>query len=91
LCYLPSVAKLEKADEDLAEAESQLRDDDPARALIQSNHGALLEALVGFLGDSGLEPQRRAEEAVRLTREAGRSRRTAGRVPGPKCPGLAGH
>lgn len=70
LCYLPSVAKLEKADEDLAEAESQLRNDDPARALIQSNHGALLEALVGFLGDSGPEPQRRAEEAVRLTREA---------------------
>jgi len=70
LCYLPSVAKLEKADEDLTEAESQLRHDDPARALIQSNHGALLEALVGFLGDSGPEPQRRAEEAVRLTREA---------------------
>jgi hypothetical protein len=70
LCYLPSVAKLEKTDEDLTEAESELRDDDPARALIQSNHGALLEALVGFLGDSGPEPQRRAEEAVRLTREA---------------------
>lgn len=70
LCCLPSVAKLEKADEDLARAASHLRHDDPDWALIESNHGALLEALAGFLGDAGPEPRRRAAEAVRLTREA---------------------
>jgi len=70
LCYLPSVPKLEKAVEDLTRAASQLRHDDPARAQIQSNHGALLDALVGYLGDGGAKPRRRAAEAVRLTRDA---------------------
>jgi tetratricopeptide (TPR) repeat protein len=70
LCYLPSVSKLEKAAEDLTLATSRLRHDDPDRALIQSNHGALLDALVGFLGDSGPEARQRALEALRLTRQA---------------------
>lgn len=70
LCFLPSVPKLEKADQDLTRATSQMRHDDPGRAQVQSNHGALLEALAGYLGDAGAEPRRRAAEAVRLTREA---------------------
>lgn len=70
LCYLPSAAKLERAVEDLVRATSYLRHDDPDRALIQSNCGALLEALAAFVGDSGPESQRRAVEAVRLTRQA---------------------
>lgn len=70
LCFLPSVAKLRKADEDLALAAGRLRHDDPNRALIQSNHGALLEALADFLGDGSEEQRHCAKEAVRLTREA---------------------
>lgn len=70
LCHLPSVPKLEQADKDLALAASRLRHDHPDRALIESNHGALLDALVGLLGETGPEPRRRALEAVRLTRQS---------------------
>jgi hypothetical protein len=70
LCFLPSVAKLEKASEDLTLATTRLRHDDPNRALVESNHGALLDALVGFLGDAGPEPRHRARQAVQLTRKA---------------------
>ena len=70
LCHLPSVPKLERADEDLTRAASHLRHDDPDQARVQSNHGALLDALAGYLGDTGTEPRLRAAEAVRLTREA---------------------
>ena len=70
LCHLPSVPKLEQADKDLAVAASRLRHDHPDRALIESNHGALLDALAGLLGEAGPEPRRRAVEAVRLTRQS---------------------
>jgi tetratricopeptide (TPR) repeat protein len=68
LCYLPSVPKLEKAAADLAQAASLLRHDDPDRAVIESNHGAILEALAS-LPRTG-EPVALAAEAVRLARKA---------------------
>lgn len=68
LCYLPSVPKLEKAAADLARAANLLRHDDPDRAVIESNHGAILEALAN-LQRTG-EPVALAAEAVRLTRKA---------------------
>src|SRR5260370_3216274 len=68
LCYLPSAPKLEKAAADLARAANLLRHDDPDRAVIESNHGAILEALASLPGSS--EPVALAMEAVRLARKA---------------------
>jgi hypothetical protein len=68
LCYLPSVPKLEKAAADLAQAASLLRHDDPDRAVIESNHGAILEALARRSDSS--DPVALAMEAVRLARKA---------------------
>jgi tetratricopeptide (TPR) repeat protein len=65
LCYLPSAPKLEKAAAGLAQAASLLRHDDPDRAVIESNHGAILEALASRPGST--EPAAQAAEAVRLT------------------------
>ncbi|MGO9293064.1 MAG: CHAT domain-containing protein [Streptosporangiaceae bacterium] len=69
LCYLPSVPKLERADQELTEAARKLRHDDPERALVESNHGALVNALVGYLDDASTA-RRYAADAVRLTRSA---------------------
>ncbi len=68
LCRLPSALKLEKAAAGLAQAAGLLRHDDPDRAVIESNHGAILEALAGMQGNG--EPAALAGEAVRLTRKA---------------------
>ena len=68
LCSLPSASKLEKAAADLAQAAGLLRHDDPDRAVIESNHGAILEALASMPGSG--EPAALAAEAVRLTRKA---------------------
>jgi hypothetical protein len=68
LCYLPSVPKLEKAAVGLTQAAGLLRHDDPDRAVIESNHGAILEALASLLGSG--EPVALATEAVRLARKA---------------------
>lgn len=73
LCFLPSVTKLRKAGEDLGRAADRLRRDDPNRAMIQSNHGALLEALAGLLEDGSEEQRHCSQEAFRLTREAVRA------------------
>jgi tetratricopeptide (TPR) repeat protein len=70
MCYLPTAVKLRRADEDLAAAAGRLRHDDPDRALIVSNRGALMEALVGFLDSTTEEARQRAEQAVQLTKEA---------------------
>lgn len=68
LCYLPSAPKLEKAAAGLAQAASLLRHDDPDRAVIESNHGAILDALASLPGSG--EPVALATEAVRLARKA---------------------
>ncbi len=70
MCYLPTAVKLRRADEDLAAAAGRLRHDDPDRALIVSNRGALMEAIVGFLDSTTEEGRQRAEQAVQLTKEA---------------------
>ena len=70
LCYLPSVTKLEQADQNLTAAEGRLRRDDPERTRLQSNHGVLLDALARFIDDGGPEAQRYAVRAVDLTRRA---------------------
>ena len=68
-CYLPSPWKLKNAAQDMAEAADRLRRDDPDRALIVSNRGALLNALVAFLAGAGTEARQTAAEAVQLTKE----------------------
>jgi tetratricopeptide (TPR) repeat protein len=68
LCYLPSTPKLEKAAASLERAAGLLRHDDPDRAVIEANHGAVLEALARLPGSG--EPVARASEAVRLARKA---------------------
>jgi len=70
LCYLPSAPKLENAAADLAQAASLLRHDDPDRAVIESNHAAILEALVSMPGSGAPMAVSRAAEAVRLARKA---------------------
>lgn len=68
LCYLPSTPKLEKAAADLGRAASLLRHDDPDRAVIESNHGAILEALASLPGNA--EPAALASEAACFARKA---------------------
>jgi tetratricopeptide (TPR) repeat protein len=70
LCYLPSAAKLENAAAGLAQAASLLRHDDPDRAVIESNHAAILEALASLPGVGAPMAVLRAAEAVRLARKA---------------------
>jgi hypothetical protein len=70
LCYLPSAAKLENAAAGLAQAASLLRHDDPDRAVIESNHAAILEALASLPGSGAPMAVLRAAEAVRLARKA---------------------
>jgi tetratricopeptide (TPR) repeat protein len=69
LNYLPSTPKLEDAARDLGYAASLMRHDDPERAVIEANHGAILEVLANAHGDQGAQLQL-AVEAVRLTRKA---------------------
>ena len=70
LCYLPSAPKLENAAAGLARAASLLRHDDPDRAVIESNHAAILEALASLPGGGAPMAVSRAAEAVRLARKA---------------------
>jgi tetratricopeptide (TPR) repeat protein len=70
LCYLPSAPKLENAAAGLAQAASLLRHDDPDRAVIESNHAAILEALASLPGVGAPMAVSRAAEAVRLARKA---------------------
>ena len=70
MCYLPTAMKLRRAGDDLAAAAARLRHDNPDRAIIVSNRGALMEALVGFLDGTGEEARERAAQAVQLTKEA---------------------
>jgi len=70
LCYLPSAPKLENAAAGLARAASLLRHDDPDRAVIESNHAAILEALASLPGVGAPMAVSRAAEAVRLARKA---------------------
>ncbi|WP_300611982.1 CHAT domain-containing protein [Trebonia sp.] len=70
LCYLPSATKLEKAAAGLARAARLLRHDDPDRAVIESNHGAILEALASLPGSGEPVALPRATEAVCLARKA---------------------
>lgn len=68
LCYLPSVPKLEQAAAGLAQATALLRHDDPDHAVIESNHGAILDTLASLPGSG--EPVALAAEAVHLARKA---------------------
>jgi tetratricopeptide (TPR) repeat protein len=70
LCYLPSAPELENAAAGLARAAGLLRHDDPDRAVIESNHAAILEALASLPGSGAPMAVSRAAEAVRLARKA---------------------
>jgi tetratricopeptide (TPR) repeat protein len=70
-CYLPNPWKLRRAGQDLTEAARQLRHDNPDRAMIVSNHGALMNALADLLlhEGNGAEARQHAAEAVQLARQ----------------------
>ena len=69
LCILPSIPKLEDAAKELDHVAGLMRRDDPDRAVIEANHGAILEALAN-MHDGRATQLALATEAVRLTRKA---------------------